>query len=508
MFGWLHNIRSTILRGAVSADISPQKVDKLAATVMAPNRKKRRPINNPSRGFATVSTTSKKVDESRLQGQDRAEETSANGKLPDVEAKQEKDVAFGGEPSDLQHMSPEELEQHLEESGLQALLDCHGQRCKKDILRQAARLETERRSLRQGGIVLETESWLPEVQEEILELAKSSSPGLRALKSVEKRPDDTDLYIRLWTIQQTLLCLRFRRVDGVLKRLLKTFYAHSNNDSLSLICALDDAISWLALHADPGDLPAYQKQMHPQVSPPASRDQSPVSAHASGEIINTSKFPIPHLCGYLPFVDDNEPNISSKLTSSESPTKNNTSYTNSTTTVSDDSDDDDDDPDQLADKFLSAKYELLKCSLSGKLDQQESSATSQQAQRLKGRIQKIERDVLFNRNEAMARWDHVKRDLEIEHARSNRGARRQSRPKDALSSTDTSDGDVGSRKVEAKVNDDAIEEELFGSMFALDEKSGDDGDAAPAPNITLRNYGPVGGGGIPRKVLEDICKAR
>lgn len=483
-----------------------KRVDEIAAVVMAPNKKKKKPMGNPSRGFATVSTISKKAGESRLQTQDKTEENSANSELPSVEAKQQKDTVLDNGTSDLQHMSPEELEHHLEESALQALLDCYGQRCKKEVIRHTARLETERRSLRRGGIMLETESWLPDVQEEILELAKVSSSDPRAPKSAGRGPDESDLCIRLWTVQQILVSLRFRGTDDVSRQLLTMFRASPNNDSTSLVSALEDAISWLAMHGDAGDLPAYQSQMHLQVSPPASRDRSPVSAHASGDIIDTSSLSNPRLRGYSPHADDSESNTASKSITPRSPTKDNTPDTNSTAAVSDDSDEDD--PEQLVDKFLSAKYELLECSLRKPADQQEAPATGQQLQKLKRRIERIERDVLFDRDEAMARWDHVKRDLEIEHTRSNRVARRQPRLNDELLSADTSPGGLGIRRAEVEVNDDAVDEGSFGGMFALDENSGDEHETAGTPNVTLRDFGPVVGGGAPRKVLEDICKAR
>jgi ATP-dependent RNA helicase DHX29 len=475
---------------------------------MAPNKKKRKPVNNPARGFATVSTPSKKVDDSLPELQDRPGQSSVYGKPVVVGVGQEIKVAPGNEAFNLQHsqhMSPDELEHHLEEAELQILLDTHGQRRKKEIVRQIARLETERRSLRRGGIMLETESWLSQVLEDILELARSFLLDQKAIKTVEERPDDTALCVRLWTVQQTLLSLRFHEVDDVLKHLVKTFYLNTKTDSNSLVWGLDEAMNWLALRSNLGDLPAYQQEMNHQDTPPASRDRSPGFADASGETSDASNFPVTRLYRYLPSSDDTDSGTSSAT--SESQTKNEASDINPSQSLSDDSDDEVDDPDDLIGKFLSAKYKLLKSSLSSEGTRPGSQATGQQAHRLTRRIQKIERDVLFDRDEAMARWDDIKRDLEVEHARSNALAKRRKRP-DEITLADGYGADAESGKSESKADDDNIGGDLFGNIFASDEKTNDDGDAPTAVTITLRDFGPLGAGGSPRKVLEEICKAR
>ena len=170
---------------------------------MAPTKKKKKAFSNPARGFATVSTPSKRVDESPPDVNGNRETPSCDDKLvnPEPEAQQLGSSEHGA--SNLQHMTPEELEQHLEEAGLQSLLDLHGQRSKKDASRQVARLETERRSLRQGGMVLETDGWLNQVLGEILELARSSFSALNITQTVEQPLNETDLCIKLWSVQQT-----------------------------------------------------------------------------------------------------------------------------------------------------------------------------------------------------------------------------------------------------------------------------------------------------------------
>jgi ATP-dependent RNA helicase DHX29 len=247
---------------------------------MAPNKKKKKAVSNPARGFATVSTPSKKTDEEPEQ-KDTSETPSSDGKPASggLEAATHTEPRVEG--PNLQNMTPEELEQHLEDAELQSLLDLHGQRSKKDVTRQVARLETERRSLRRSSMMLEAESWLPSVIEEILDLARSS-PKPSKKKSGEF--NDTNLCVKLWNVQQTLDILGFRHIEGALRHLMKISTLIPNTDATSLIWGLDEAMNWLALYADQCDLPPYQQQ-HSRLSPPASRPRSPTSANASGESI-------------------------------------------------------------------------------------------------------------------------------------------------------------------------------------------------------------------------------
>ena len=350
--------------------------------------------------------------------------------------------------------------------------------------------------------MLETESWLREVQDEILELARSILPDHKASKTVE-RPNDQVLCVRLWTVQQTLSSLRFGEVDNVLKHLVKTVYVNSKIDSNSVMWGLDEAIDWLALRSDFGDLPAYQQPANAQERPPASRDRSPGFGYASGETTDTSNFAMTRSCSCLCSVDESEFGTPSAM--SKSHAKNEASDMNPTESISDGSDDDEDDPDKLVDNFLSAKYDLLKGSLSSRETQQESQAT---AHRLTRRIEKIERDVLFDRDEAMARWDDVGKDLEIEYARSSALARRRNPQDETPTFTNGCGAPIESNEHDSNINDDGIGEDLFGSMFASDEKTSGDSEAAPAVTMNVRDFGPVGAGGNSRKVLEDTCKAR
>ena len=471
---------------------------------MASNkRKKKKPVSNPARGFATVSTPSKKVDEIPAKLEDNPSLPSVDGKHTYAETESKSQVILHDRDSDLQHMTPEELEQHLEEAELQNLLDVHRQRSRKDVSRQIARLETERRSLRQTGMLLETESWLHHVVEEVLELARSSSPDVNSVQKLEGPYNDTDLCLKLWAAQETLQSLHFRNLEGALQHLVEIAPMIAKSSSSSLVWGLDEALDWLALHSDTEDLPSYQ-QRSPRYTPTASRPRSPASANTIGENFESSDLSGTRSCSCSPSVIDADPG-----TSSSTPTiytKAEVSDDSQMTEVSDDSDDDD--PDQLIDQYISAKHELLQRSQSGKELEQEQSATDRQAKKLNRRIQRIERDVLFDRDEAMARWNEVKSDLEVEAARSNSLVIRQKRLNKRSSLRDDLGTSSGVGESVSAANNDANDEELFGSLFSTEENNSPGRETVAAVPITIRDFGLLGAGAKPRKVLEDVCKAR
>ena len=397
----------------------------------------------------------------------------------------------------------------------------HRQRSKKDVTRQVARLETERRTLRQNAIVLETESWLHELLEEILVLARLLSPDLKSVKTVEERPNDMDLCVKLWTVQDTFKSLHFRDVEGALRHLIKVSSVILKSGPNSLIWGLDEALGRLALNSDPQDLPDYVQQGRKYVAP-ASRPRSPASAYANGESIDASAFSAVHPNGHSPSLDDAD--RGAKSCTSESLARNELSNTSPITEASDDSDDND--PDGLIDKYLSAKYELLKRSLSNKGTEQEQQSTDQEFKKLSLRIQRIERDILFDREKAKEEWDQLRKYVEVEHAKSNAVAIRQRRANEKHTSADCLAKGGELEEEELAANNDVAGEDLFGSLFAVDENKaldGEDlfgslfavddtkafgGEASPAVPIILREFEEKKDGAKPKKVLEDVCKAR
>lgn len=233
------------------------------------NKKKKKPTSNPARGFATVSTPSRpKAPESQEQQQIASEPTK-----PQKEAQTPQDQSQNiqkdksSKTPELQQLSPEELEKHLEDAELQSLVDNYGPKCKNDSSRHVVKLETEQRILRPQAFYLNVSDWLPsELTDEILEKEEIENQNANA-KSLVNDADESklpameqDMSVKLWTLQKTLLGLGFPKpkVDEALRNSL-LFYSQDSATSKDPVWGLDQALEWLAMHCNTAELPQYDK---------------------------------------------------------------------------------------------------------------------------------------------------------------------------------------------------------------------------------------------------------
>lgn len=242
------------------------------------NKKKKKAVSNPARGFATVSVPSKPKPEgtetpstvtgdSKSTPQNEPQPARAE-EHPAVAATQD---AAAAAPS-LQDCSPEELEKHLEEAELQILVDKYASRCKSDGVRQATKLETEKRVFRQQSVTLSLLEWLPtEMQDRIMELASTEEHDYLISNarnvSAKQAGTEEELYMKLWTLKETLLKLGFpeNRTEEALKHVLQYFSGNPTNASRDVVWNLDEALEWLATHSDKKELPSYvQTASRPQ----------------------------------------------------------------------------------------------------------------------------------------------------------------------------------------------------------------------------------------------------
>lgn len=235
------------------------------------NKKKKKPAANPARGFATVSVPSKpKAPESTSSTPAASESTTAtpeNGQpasAPAAEGSQKPPETQPKETHSLQNYSPEELERHLEASQLQLLVEKYGAKCKNDAARHVTKLETERRIMRQQAASLNVFEWLPtEVLNRILGLVEMEECELSPQPGVKRTLSEEDLYVRLWTLKETLLKLGFSeaKVDESLKHLLLYFAGNPvpSNKDRDVLWNMDEILDWLALHCSPRELPSYAR---------------------------------------------------------------------------------------------------------------------------------------------------------------------------------------------------------------------------------------------------------
>ncbi|PWY70412.1 ATP dependent RNA helicase [Aspergillus heteromorphus CBS 117.55] len=469
------------------------------------NRKKKKPASNPARGFATVSVPSKPktaessapvsaADSKSVSESERP--TPAEGAQPTVEPTQE-----AASSSSLQNYTPEELEKHLEDAELQLLVEKYASKCRSDAARQVTKLETERRVLRQQSVSINLLEWFPtEVLNSILSLAENEERELSPVPGREaggqKKPiSEEELYMRLWTLKETLLKLGFPedKVNESLKHLLVYFSGNFATTNREVVCNLDEALDWLAMHCTPKELPSYMQ-------PNAQQQRNESDKHIS-------------------WITDREPSQSStpnlappnsKLKKPKSPVKEPSISLQSSPYDSDSSLD----PDTLVPKYLDLQTrlyglrpELFDQPRKGKKGSRkpvEADVQDPQIAKLQRKVASIENDVLFDRHEAEYKWMDKLDDLRKEAAFVRRV---QPEEKAALEEPEK----------KAELEDDSAppldtEEnvDLLGDMFQDEEPGLEVGVLTEELNkafVKMRDFGKWTGLS-PRRVLEETCKAR
>lgn len=231
---------------------------------MAPKRKNKKPASNPSRGFATTSTTSKAQASKDVPAEENVLEP-----VPDQhhnsQGRDDGDVSVERE---LHQLSPEEFEKQLEESDLNIFLEKHGEKVKRDVSRQINKLQTEKRLVRAQAEPLQTRSWLPP---ELVELILDAAEVEQSVEDQRRNPDgaadsdnlsEDDLSIRLWALKQVLVQLGFpyNLCQEALRYLLLVVQDATMRERLigkDSIWGLDYCLDWLALHCDSHQAPSY-----------------------------------------------------------------------------------------------------------------------------------------------------------------------------------------------------------------------------------------------------------
>lgn len=480
---------------------------------MAP-KKKKKAASNPARGFATVSLPSK----SRAGDAIAEAEVAQPEHSDDLNNRHEPHPLVNGiqslqEPSSLQDLSPEQLEEHLEDAELQIFVEKFGERSKRDAARQLARLETERRTLRAQALPLETEAWLTQdIVDEVITLSKDQV-SVRGRESLPLHPttkavSQEELLLKLWTLQQLLKALQITQEEQVLKHMvsLNTDYISTSKD---YIWGLEESFDWLALHASPEQLPQYhlpslpsQNQRSVAVSSSersraASRDRHMPKQDLGREVEESN---IHHT---LAIGNDNKKEISeTQPASSASPN---------------DSTDDDNDPDELVSRYIDTRSRLLKaepefqCGKGAIFDSKAPEKLSpSQIHRLRQKLEAVERDILFDHDRAAVEWAETSNRMRSELAEERRRQPASDAGGGVDSETELDEDAIGPREEFNEAEDSA--EGLFGDIFTTVEKytpgrnDATESESEGAPML-LTDFGKYVGIS-PRRVLEETCKVR
>lgn len=240
------------------------------------SKKKKKPISNPARGFATTSTISKsRITETDLPqpNKDTGSKTSIiNNDGPDVV---DDDV---DNPTQLEYkdLTPEQLEQELEKVELQQVVDKYASKVHREVARQVSQLETDRRLTRGHAETLSTRSWLGEdFMIEIGQKIKEVTLTDLVSKETPGETSEETLVIRFWTLQAVLqkLQIQSQLVAGAIEYMLTSIHLVHPLDT---VWGLPEALEWIAYSHQDGELHAYDRQA-PQISGNDSDEKGNVS---------------------------------------------------------------------------------------------------------------------------------------------------------------------------------------------------------------------------------------
>jgi ATP-dependent RNA helicase DHX29 len=232
---------------------------------MAP-KKKKKPAANPARGFATTSLPSKSKTVARLDDAPVApdEQSREAGSHTPVPASQDPADAEGEQSTgglQIQDMSPEELEAHLENSELEAILDKYGATAMTGARRQVTRLETERRQLRLQTQKLSTYNWLPEEMiRELFESANEDELATSAAGHVNLHgTDEENLVVDLWTLERVLRSLHFPKVSEAIAYIAELALSNQVTPIVDSVPGLAEALQWYAGNTQSDGLTNYEQ---------------------------------------------------------------------------------------------------------------------------------------------------------------------------------------------------------------------------------------------------------
>ncbi|RAK95135.1 putative ATP dependent RNA helicase, partial [Aspergillus ibericus CBS 121593] len=471
------------------------------------NRKKKKPASNPARGFATVSVPSKpKATESPAPASTADSKSVSESDRPTPVESKPATVEPKTDAPSLQNYTPEELERHLEEAELQLLVEKYASKCRSDASRQVTKLETERRVLRQQAAPINLLEWFPtEVLASILSLAETEERELSPLPGRDaggqKKPlSEEDLYMRLWTLQETLLKLGFpdAKVNESLKHLLLYFSGNFATTNREVVCNLDEALDWLAMHCDPKELPSYT-QTNAQQRSESDKHISWINDREPSQSSSPSRGP-----------------VNSKVKKPKSPVKEPSPALQSSPYDSDSSLD----PDTLVPKYLELQARLYglrpelfdqpKKGKKGGRKPTGADVQDPQIARLQRKIASIENDVLFDRYEAEYKWSEKLDDLRKEAAFVRRSQPAEKPVPDDAGNQEQLDEKTAEPEDAMPLLDNEENTDLLGDMFQDEEPVLEIGVITAELNkasIKIRDFGKWTGLS-PRRVLEETCKAR
>ncbi|KAG9553106.1 ATP-dependent RNA helicase A, partial [Aureobasidium melanogenum] len=500
---------------------------------MVAKKGKKKVASNPARGFATTSIASKpkpdKKDadtsnessekQSSLSTPAAAETSPQSGQQGQDQAQHASNNKESSADRELHELSPEELEARLELSELQSFIEHQGPKVRKESARQVTRLKTDRRVLRGQADLLNIREWLPEeLMQQIIDLAldETSSTSAPSSTPTNKRLSQDELLSKVWQLSITLADLDVDE-DQVRKVLQHILVSPPSEENGGLIWGLSEALDWLALHSEPGQLLDYDAiKPKPQVSNIQFDEDNDPSESATPSI-------------------SSEKRIANKAASTPS---DHVQQPTETPTPVDDvevSDVESDlDPDEMLSTYLRTKLRLYERNPSlvndpTKKSKSQRGKTTPSPQKptpgeskLQQRLKSIESDVLFDKDLADMRWIEERNQIlqnQSERKRFNLAGEVKEKkeadetlhntPRESATDDVMAEAEAAAQQLLDEMGED---DEMLGGMFG-EATEGASHDAASGQtdnvdsNLTIRNFGKITGIN-PRRTFEEACRSR
>ncbi|KAK5077050.1 hypothetical protein LTR64_005470 [Lithohypha guttulata] len=435
---------------------------------MANKKKNKKPATNPARGFATVSVPSKTKELSQEEETLVTPNSEINQGVPSSTRESapgdDENVPQSTSQKDIRDMTPDELEQHLQQAELQNLVEQNVSKLRGDANRQVVKLHNERRQSRQQADRAIITGLTKQLIDEILMLEVSpvlTEPTRQDSTMNLLESDSPEALIKMWTLQEVLLQLCMPRVHDALKHVSETWYLHGLSTASDYILGLYEAFLWYADNVPPEDLPDYETG---EVS---------AGKKASDNLLET------------PSLENSEADIHRAQGSPTSAPAEESAEVD--TESSTEEDDDENDPDLLTERWLKLQTKHFDLE---EADNDNGARSKARKDKIRARIHVIERDILFDQFSAQQKWQPILRDLQIEVRQASKHAKNDLAGVEKQSISELKEVDP--------LEGDGLLEGMFGHDENDTLQSGDKEDEL----IQIHDFGKPSGVS-PRRVLED-----
>ncbi|KAH7118938.1 hypothetical protein B0J11DRAFT_81043 [Dendryphion nanum] len=364
--------------------------------------KKKKPAANPARGYATTSITSKSKPKDPVESDTEApEKADTSSSIAELNLpSQAKNGALP--PTKKVELTPEELEAQLLRDELQLLVEKHAAKARRESRRHILKFQTDQRVLRSQAQHMSVHDWVPNrALDSMVSLAQAESNDSNrrlAHKPLLKVTTEEDTISRLWTLDLTFRGLGFShdQIQPVLRWLCANAAVV---DSTASMWGFQEGFEWLALNQSDGHPFSFEGTTSTNTAiadtPIGSRPETPVAV----AVTDISQTLVPATSGR------------------NSPTAVVSSETDVTDVAISDLDSDLEE-DQLIETYLKIKERLFLIdpdvvdSKSKKLQKGSKSRNFKPPQpthtaatrKLLSQLGQLESDVLFDQDEAEARW--------------------------------------------------------------------------------------------------------